>query len=102
MLKVIKKNTRTTSMTSTPFSSVFIVDFEQVNVNLHHDLFLDILTPFSSLKIDFLAPGFVVTLQVTNLWLRLQNIQRGCCEFDFPNSCDKLTHYSPMLLFYTP
>ena len=29
--------------------------------------------------------------QVTNLWLRLQNIQRGCCEFDFLTSCDKLS-----------
>ena len=33
MFKVNNKNTRTTSTYFTPFSSVFIVNFEQVNVS---------------------------------------------------------------------
>ena len=33
MFKVNNKSTRTTSVTSAPFSSVSIVDFEQVNVS---------------------------------------------------------------------
>ena len=33
MFKVNNKTTRTMSVTSTPFSSVFIVDFGQVNVS---------------------------------------------------------------------
>ena len=40
------------------------------------------VTPFVSQN-RFSSIGFVIIWQVRDGWLRLQNIQKGCCELDF-------------------